>query len=255
MTYLQHDASIILDLHAKGLSPKEIADEVYEQVIGPLRDPALRDQDIAVMTTTIKRFLAMNKTPAEILAAKVRRLAANARQYMRRQQEAEERLKQREAEQAAADRARKAYERRLKEQVERRQQVNVRYNRWHGILPDSVAVYQNAWDRHAHAQAMRRAGLTYFEIGTRLSVSVSRARQMVIKQDRRTARGSQSPIESYLKAPTLSDDGYGGDIYDVDFGRRMLEMMESLTGHKSVPPCTWLEAEAYEVYYATRCAA
>lgn len=70
--------------------------------------------------------------------------------------------------------------------------------RWADVLPTHIAARQNAHERAKKALSMRELGFTYVQIGERLEISESRARQLV-------RHGSKkSPVEKFLET--------GGDI-------------------------------------------
>mgnify|MGYP000629645423 CR=1 FL=1 len=84
---------------------------------------------------------------------------------------------------------------------------------WPSLVPRDIAAAQIRWERMNVALRMRRAGLTFREIGERQGgVSVARARQMVWKATHQEKR--LSPVEGYLAMswPGWKRGGY--HLYD-----------------------------------------
>jgi hypothetical protein len=68
----------------------------------------------------------------------------------------------------------------------------------------TIATRQMHWERRATALAMRKAGLKFGEIGRRLDVHSSRARQMVDQAERE--HGKRSPGEVWMGEMKVSPD-------------------------------------------------
>lgn len=89
---------------------------------------------------------------------------------------------------------------------------------WTDRLPLLVAEMQVALERREGVLRMRRAGLNYREIGERLGVSATRARQLIDRADRDR---DKSPVQKFfddgrdiekLAGPTHKDDDLLRDV-------------------------------------------
>jgi hypothetical protein len=69
---------------------------------------------------------------------------------------------------------------------------------WHDLVPENVAVAQQAWERKARALRMRTLGFAYKDIAKRFGISAGRAHQIVARAEREKAKGHLSPVEGYM---------------------------------------------------------
>ena len=75
---------------------------------------------------------------------------------------------------------------------------------WDDLLPH-LAADQRRWERHRTVRRMREAGLTFREMGTRLNLHHSRARQLYWEAMRLHYPIYKSPVERHLASHNFND--------------------------------------------------
>jgi hypothetical protein len=79
---------------------------------------------------------------------------------------------------------------------------------WHDCVPAPIAEWQASWDRKMQVLRMKQCGLRLVDIGERLGVSGSRARQLAVKAEKYVRQGRMSPVEEYFAGyATINKDG------------------------------------------------